>query len=216
MILDILYIGWILMVFIIGLVFTKKSSHFSYKLLLVFLIVTFMNESICLYIKNKQLGSTYIFYNFYYYFRFPIIGWMFLNMFSNQLQKGTVYLFLLFSVILFFVNNFYLYGFYTLHSNYQFSGGIFIIIISLIHFYNILKNTKKKNPLTTPFFWVATGLFFYFLGTLPFFGILNFLLKKEIIFVSAYLIIIKSFSILLYSLIGIDFYIQWKYQQLEF
>ena len=204
------------MVFIIGLVFTKKSSQFSYILLLVFLLITFINEAICLYIKNNQLGSTYIFYNFYYYFRFPIIGWMFLNIFSNKLQKGFVYLFMLFSVILFFVNNFYLYGFYTLHSNYQFSGGIFIIIISLIHFYNILKNTKKKNPLTTPFFWVATGLFFYFLGTLPFFGILNFLLKKEIIFVSAYLIIIKSFSILLYSLIGIDFYIQWKYQRLDF
>lgn len=204
------------MVFIIGLVFTKKSSQFSYILLLVFLLITFINEAICLYIKNNQLGSTYIFYNFYYYFRFPIIGWMFLNIFSNKLQKRFVYLFMLFSVILFFVNNFYLYGFYTLHSNYQFSGGIFIIIISLIHFYNILKNTKKKNPLTTPFFWVATGLFFYFLGTLPFFGILNFLLKKEIIFVSAYLIIIKSFSILLYSLIGIDFYIQWKYQRLDF
>ncbi len=204
------------MVFIIGLIFTKKASHFSYILLLVFLLITFMNESICMYIKNKQLGSTYIFYNFYYYFRFPIIGWMFLNIFSDKLQKGFVYFFMLFSVILFIVNNFYLYGFYTLHSNYQFSGGIFIVIISLIQFYNILKNTKKKNPLTTPFFWVATGLFFYFLGTLPFFGILNFLLKKEIIFVSAYLIIIKSFSILLYSLIGIDFYIQWKYQRLDF
>lgn len=211
MTLDILYIGWILMVFIIGLIFTKKASHFSYILLLVFLLITFMNESICMYIKNKQLGSTYIFYNFYYYFRFPIIGWMFLNILSDKLQKGFVYFFMLFSVILFIVNNFYLYGFYTLHSNYQFSGGIFIVIISLIHFYNILKNTKKKNPLTTPFFWVATGLFFYFLGTLPFFGILNFLLQKEIIFVSAFLIIIKSFSILLYSLIGIDFYIQWKY-----
>lgn len=204
------------MVFIIGLIFTKKASHFSYILLLVFLLITFMNESICMYIKNKQLGSTYIFYNFYYYFRFPIIGWMFLNILSDKLQKGFVYFFMLFSVILFIVNNFYLYGFYTLHSNYQFSGGIFIVIISLIHFYNILKNTKKKNPLTTPFFWVATGLFFYFLGTLPFFGILNFLLQKEIIFVSAFLIIIKSFSILLYSLIGIDFYIQWKYQRLDF
>lgn len=158
------------MVFIIGLVFTKKSSQFSYVLLLVFLLVTFMNESICLYIKNKHLGSTYIFYNFYYYFRFPIIGWMFLNIFSGKLQKGFVYFFMLFSVILFFVNNFYLYGFYTLHSNYQFSGGIFIIIISLIHFYNILKNTKKKNPLTTPFFWVATGLFFYFWAPFLFLG----------------------------------------------
>ncbi len=215
MIVDILYIGWILIAFICGLIFIKKTSQFSYKLLLVFLIVTFLNESMCFYIKNKHLGNTYIFYNFYYYFRFPIIGWMFLNVFFNKIQKVIIYLFLLFSFVLFFVDNFYLYGFYSLHSNYQLLGGIFIIIISLIHFYNILKNTEKNNPLTTPFFWVATGFFFYFLCTLPFFGILNFLLKKDIIFVGAYLIIIKSFSILLYSSIGIDFYIQWKYQKSE-
>ncbi len=215
MLLDILYIGLILIVFIIGLVFTKKSSQFSYKLLLLFLIVTFLNESICYYIKNTLHGSNNIFYNCYYYFRFPIIGFMFLNLFSSKFQKRIIYLFLIFSFLLFFINNFYLYGFYLLHSNYQAAGSIFVIALSLIHFYNILQNTNKKNPLITPFFWVATGFFFYFLCTLPFLGILNFLLKNEIVFVGQYLIIVKSLSLLLYSSIGIDFYIQWKYQKPE-
>src|SRR6187402_465880 len=100
MVLDIIYISIILLSVIIGLIFTKKSSQFSYKLLLIFLTVTFFNESVCLYIKTKQLGSTYIFYNFYYYFRFPILGCMFLFLFENRFQKALVSLFLLLSVIL--------------------------------------------------------------------------------------------------------------------
>jgi hypothetical protein len=214
MILDIVYINWILIVFVTGLVFTKKSGDFSYKLLLVFLMVTFLNESICYYLKHHN-GANNIFYNFYYYFRFPIIGWMFLNIFTDKLQKRFIYLFFILSFLFFFVNNFYLYGFYSLHSNYQAAGSIFVIALSLVHFFNILKNTSKKNPLTTPFFWVATGFFFYFLCTVPFLGILNFLFKKDIVFIGQYLILVKSLSILLYSSIAIDFYIQWKYHKPE-
>ena len=216
MFLDILYISFILIALVIGLTFTKKSSQFSFKLLVLFLIITFLNESVCFYIKIKTLGSTYIFYNFYYYFRFPILGWMLYYLLQNNLQKKVVYIFMIVSFALFFFNSFYLYGFNALHSNYLLTGGIFIILLSLMHFYNILKNTKKKNPLTTPFFWISTGLFFYFLGILPFFGIINVLLKNDMIFVAEYLIIIKSLSIFLYTLIAIDFYIQWKNLKPEF
>lgn len=208
--LDFIYLGIIFLTVISGLVFTKKSSHFSYKLLLVFLVVTLLNEVVCFYIKTNRLGSTYVFYNLYYYFRFPILGWMFLYLFQNKFQKIFVYFFLILSIIFFLLNVFYFHGFNSLHSNYLLAGGIFVIILCLVHFYNILKNSRKENPLTTPFFAVATGLFFYFLGILPFFGIINLLLKKDIIFVSQYLTLVKSLSIFLYTLIGVEFYIQWK------
>ena len=210
MILDIIYISIILFSLIIGLIFTKKSSQFSYKLLLIFLTVTFLNESVCFYIKTKQLGSTYIFYNFYYYMRFPILGYMFLLFFENRFHIILVYLFWLLSAGLGYYNFFYLYGLNRLHSNYLLAGGIFTIILCLTHFYNILKKSRRENPITAPFFGVAVGLFFFFLGMLPFFGIINLLLKKDIIFVSEYLVLIKALSIFLYSLIGLDFFIQWK------
>lgn len=208
--LDFAYIGFIFFAIICGLIFTKKSSHISYKLLLVFLAVTFMNESICLYIKTNRIGSTYIYYNFYYYFRFPVLGIMFLYLFQSKIQKIIIYFFWLLSIVLFLLNLFYLYGLHSLHSSYLLSGGIFTIVLCLIHFYNILKNSKKKNPLKTPFFAVAIGLFFFFLGMLPFFGIINLLLKKDIIFVSEYLVLIKALSIFLYSVIALDYFIQWK------
>jgi len=208
-ILDIIYITLIFIAFFIGLILKKRSSQFAYKVLLLFLLVTFLNETICFFIKIKHLGSTYVFYNAYYYFRFPVLGWIYLSQFSNKLQKSIIYIFFGISLLFFFRNS-YLYGFHELHSNYLLTGGFFAISLCLMFFYNILKNSKKKNPLTTAFFWVSTGLFFYFLGILPFFGVINLLLKKEIIFVTEYLVLIKSMSIFLYSLIIFDFYIQWK------
>ncbi len=210
MILDYVYIIFIFLSLLTGLLLIKRASRISYKLLLLFLLITFLNESICLYIKTNELGSTYIFYNFYYYFRFPVLGAMFLYFFKNKFQRIFIYLFWVFSGILFVLNFFDLYGLHRLHSNYLLSGGIFTITLCLIHFYNILRKSKRQNPLTAPFFAVATGLFFFFLGMLPFFGIINLLLKKDIIFVAEYLVLIKSLSIFLYSVIGIDFFIQWK------
>lgn len=162
------------------------------------------------------MGSTYVFYNIYYYLRFSILGLSFLNLFSGKWQKLFIWTFLLISVFMFLINMIYVYGFGLLHSNYQLIGGIFIITLCMIHFYTILKNTKRKNPLITPLFWTSIGLFFYFLCTLPFFGIVNLLVKKDIIFVEQYLIIVKSVSIFLYSMFSLDFYVQWKYQKLEF
>ena len=213
LLLDIIYIGLIAIAFAVGLIFTYRSGSFNYKLLLLFLLITFLNESVCLYIKNRGLGSTYIFYNFYYYFRYPVLACMFLYLFTDKFQRIFIYIFFLLSFFLLFFNFFYYYKSDELHTNYQLAGGFFIIILCLFYFYNIIRMSNMENPLKTKFFWVATGFFFFFLGTLPFFGILRFLVKKDILFAEEYLVLVKSLSILLYSFIGIDFYIQWKYQK---
>ena len=214
--LDIIYISFIFLSSLSGLIFVKKTSHFSYKLLIIFLIITGLNESVCLYIKNNNHGSTYVLYNFYYYFRFTIFGVMFFLLSINKVEKKLILIFLLLSPLLFFLNTFYLYGLLLLHSNYQLLGGIMIIILCLFQFFKLIRNTKQSNPLTTPFFWTSTGLFFYFLCSLPFFGIINLLVKRDVIFVNDYLIIVKSLSIFLYSLIGIDFFVQWRFQKSEY
>jgi hypothetical protein len=58
-------------------------------------------------------------------------------------------------------------------------------------------------------------LFFYFLGVIPFLGIINFLVKTDLILAAHQLIIAKTLSILLYSFIAIDYIIQWKQARLK-
>lgn len=213
--LDYIYIAFIGFSFIVSIVFTKKASHIAYKLLSFFLAVTFCNEVIC-YLLKKEGISTYVYYNFYYYFRFPFLGFIFQKVFNTQKKlRNFIYGFYVISVIMLLVNLSLYDGFSKLHITYLLLGGVFIIILCLMHFFFLL-HERDSNPFQSMFFWVSTAFFFYFLGVLPILGVVNFLVKNQIIFASQQFIITKSLSILLYSLIAIDYIIQWKQTRLKY
>jgi hypothetical protein len=208
--LEYIYISLILIASLLGLIFSRKSGLHHYWLLTIFLFVTFINENICLYVKSNNLGSTYAYYNLYYYFRYPAIVCMFLKLINDKLHKRMSVLFLIYSFVALLLNYLVIYSLMELHIYYHLTGGLFVVWICLSYFYNILKNVHYENPLKAPFFWVATGLFFYFLGILPFFGVFKLLIETNIIVTQQYITLAKSLSILLYSLIMLDLYIQWK------
>jgi hypothetical protein len=213
---DYVYISFIAIALCIGLICTNRSSHISYKLLNIFLAVTLCNEVLC-FILKKQYINTHLNYNIYYYFRFPFLGFIYYKLHpSYKIVPSLVKFFLALTVILFLLSLYLYNGITKLHTIYLLAGGIFVILLSLLHFYILLKNEDAINPFQARFFWVATGLFFYFLGILPFLGILNFLVKKDLIFASHQLIIAKLLSVLLYSLIMIDYLIQWKQMKLKY
>ncbi len=214
--LDLVYMSFIAASIVTGLVFLKASSHVSYKLLLVFLIVTLSNEVLCYFLK-KALINTHFFYNLYYYFRFPFLGLIFYRLlYPNKFFVWFIVSFFILTVVLFFICLRLYGGLYKLHTIYLLSGGIFVIALCLLYLLSLLRSDEVINPLQTPFFWTSTGLLFYFLAVLPFLGVLNFLVKKDIIFASQYLILTKIMSLILYSLIAIDFYIQWKQVKLKY
>jgi hypothetical protein len=178
--------------------------------MLPFLLVTFANELVCYFLKRDLMNTT-LYYNIYYYFRFPILGFVYYDAmkrskFSGQLLMG----FLLISLC-FFVFNIYAYkSLWKLHTNYLLAGGLFIILISLIYLYQLIKSELLVNPILTPFFWVSTGFLLYFLGIIPFIGVLKILTQKSYVIATQQFIISKSLSIVLYSLISFSFYLQWK------
>lgn len=212
---DFIYISFIGLSIIVGLIFTRKSSQLSYKLLVGFLIITFCNEVLCYILKQNRI-NTHLFYNIYYYFRFPFLGLVFYKLLTEQkIIANFIQFFWIISILLFFVC-IYLYGIRKLHTIYLLSGGVFILLLCLSRFLTLLKNEEVTNPLRSPFFWISTGLFFYFLGVLPFLGVINFLVKQDIIFAGNQLVITKILSIFLYSLIALDYFIQWKQAKLEY
>lgn len=212
---DYVYISFIAASLLIGLICTTRSSHISYKLLLIFLLVTLTNEITCFILKNNNI-STYPLYNIYYYFRFPFLGLIFYKLYpTDKSIPLIVKLFWGLSIILLFVFLHQYGGIKKLHVNYLITGGIFIILLALLYFYVLFKSEEVTNSFRTRFFWISAGFFFFFLGTIPFFSILRPLVKKYPAFASNQLIITKLLSILLYSLIAIDYYIQWKQKKLN-
>jgi hypothetical protein len=188
----------------------KKTSPLWYKLLLPFLFITLTNETFCYFLK-KDLINTTLYYNIYYYFRFPILGFIYYDaMKQKNFLALLLKIFLVISVF-FLIGNISAYKtLHKLHTNYLLAGGLFIILLSLIYLYQLLKAEILVNPLLTPFFWVSTGFLLYFLGIIPFIGVLNILTKKSLVIATQQFIISKSLSIVLYTLISFSFYLQWK------
>src|SRR5581483_1698659 len=194
--LDYVYISFIALSLCCGLVCTRRSSHSSYKLLLIFLFVTLFNEAFCYVLKHHK-QNTHFYYNLYYYFRFPFLGYIFQRLYSgNKTITIVIKTFYILTIPLFLLCLYLYHGITKLHSIYLVGGGLFIVVLCLLHFYNLLKKDDIHNPFKAPFFWIATGLFFYFLGVIPFLGIINFLVKTDLILAAHQLIIAKTLSIL--------------------
>lgn len=207
---DLIYISVIGISLIVGLTFLKKASPLWHVLLVIFLFITLTNEITCYFLK-KELISTIPYYNIYYYFRFPILGFIYFDaMDRNKIAGYFIKIFIGLSIIFLIVNLYNYQTLYKLHTNYFLFGGVFIIIFSLFYLYQLLRSDTLTNPLITPFFWICIGFLLYFLGVLPFLGAINILAKKSLVIASQQLIISKSLSIILYSLISFGFYLQWK------
>jgi hypothetical protein len=153
--LDFIYISFIGLSVLCGLLFTKKASHIAYKLFLFFLIITLGNEIICYFFKKSGFMHTLIFYNIYYYFRFTFLGVIYQCIFTKKDKAINYFInsFYVISVLLFFIC-WYLYnGIYDrMHTIYLLVGSVFVIINCMLLFYKSVKNEEVIKPLMTDIF----------------------------------------------------------------
>src|SRR5688572_8833837 len=155
--LDLIYISWIGLIFLTGLIFTGRSSHISYKLLLFFLFITFANELTAYLLAKYKHANTHLLYNIYNYFRFPFLCFIFSKILPKEkpftvLIKWFYYLVPVLMIVCFVFN-----GLHKLHILYVTTGYVFLIFLCMGFFYTHIKKDEMQNPLLQPFFWIATG-----------------------------------------------------------
>lgn len=187
----------------------------QYKLLRVFLIVTFINEFSSYFMKLYDI-NTLINYNLYCYFRFVLLSFIYSRFFSKYSIVGyTIRSFYVLTIVLFFLNIFLYNGFSKVHTIYLNTGSLFVIILCLCRFYTILASDNPDSPYSYPFFWISTGFFFFFLMIIPSLGLINLLISQKMDMAMQSLIITRSMSILLYLFISIDYFIQCRRLKLK-
>lgn len=216
--LNYIYLFFILISILVGFVFVKKQSQLAFRLLLIYIVITFCNELYCYYLLNHLVVSTVPNYNIYFYVRFIFLGGIFLNIF-RQYKKLYKIIFLLFcglSIFLFFYCYQKYNGFGLLHTEYFFAGCCFIIISCLLYLLDLYQRSDDLPLLDNVFLISTVGLLLYFIGVMPFTGIINYLAKNNLILVDYQKTISKSLSIVFYSLLAFDFYIQWKNLKLKY
>jgi hypothetical protein len=209
-VLNILSLAIIGIATVIGIVIAPKISSLPYKLLMVYLIITFINSTALNITGSLQIRNHFI-ANIYMYLRFPMLAWIYYLLFKWQKSKG-YYL----SVLLWLITPvFLIYGLVDLggnqlHTPYVVAGSAIIIVVILLYFYQLFKSEMLVSPLHYPFFLTSIGLFFFFLLLMPSRGIINFLITSNMVAGIQASIILQAYNCILYSLIGIDFIIAWK------
>ena len=79
------------------------------------------------------------------------------------------------------------------------AAGTLIIVLSPLHFYELFTSDKYINLARDPFFWICSGLLFFYSCGFPLFALNNFLSSSSNIFIKNYTSIISLLNILLYS-----------------
>ena len=210
MLLDIIYLSFIAFSVICGLIFTKRASHKCYKIFLIVLILTTLNETGSFVVKFLAYShkidlvvNTHPNYNVFFYLRFTLLGMIFQSIFTrkNKLVYYSIQLFYIVTIVMFFVCYNLYDGIRKIHTVYYITGGAFVIINCLLLFYQSVNNDEVVSPFEFPFFLSAVALFLLFLGILPFMGMINFLAKYNASLFENQQIIIKCLNVVFYSLI---------------
>ncbi len=216
--LNFIYLSFMFVSILFGFAFVKKQSQISFKLLLIFLIVSFCNEIFCYYLLHKLSLSTIKYYNFYYYFRFVFLGSIFYTLFRQykKIYKILYLLFCLLTISLFFYCFNKYDGMEFQYAEYFFAGCCFIIFSCLLYLLDLYQRSDDIPLLDNLFFISTIALLIYFIGVMPFTGIINYMVKKNAGLAVYQKTISQSLSIVFYSLLAFDFYIQWKNLKLKY
>lgn len=214
---DNLYLAFMLISVIAGVFFVKKKTLVAYKLLLAFITISLLNESFCFYLKTHG-ATTYLYYNLYYIIRFFTIGIIYTTLFSKykKIFYAIFFLWIIVSSTIYLivaVEN----GLSSMIQGVYFNlTGIFIIITGFLYLFELYQQAGEKQIFSFPFVLTTIALIFYFSTLIPFIGIFNTLKKMQSDLLVYQPIVSKSLSIVFYSVISGDFYLQWKNMKLKY
>jgi hypothetical protein len=176
-VLNYIYVSVILGAFLSSLISFRLDFPFHLRLFSCLLGITFVVELLAGilfrfgHIPNTPLynafaGPEFWFYGFYYY-----------QLIRVKILRRVIFLFLLIFPIFWVVTVFFLFGFTIWNSYVLIVGSFFSVLFAVMYYYQLITANEIQSLRNLPEFWIATGMLVFYLGALPYFGTLNFLLE---------------------------------------
>lgn len=207
-----LHIFFIALAVVTGVISYRRMNALPLRLFLLFLLYTLLNECIAYWMMSQNIRNHWL-YNIYNYVRFPLLAIIYYFLINNPQFKKIIAGFLL-SIPLLLAVNMYVYGtFYQLHTLAILYGSVFIIFLTICFLRQLLYLPLEDSILHHPFFWISSGLLFYFLGNVPFLGALNYLIANNPGVAVQLYTITRILNILMYSLFTVAFIITWRHMK---
>lgn len=190
--------------FIVGLLCIKSINRYLVPIFLI-VSVSFVTEIINVVYASSNINNFYIFHLFTI-LEFILISFFYILFFKKYLRP----VFLLLPIPVFLIVAFIDYRINGVDSMDSLSASVEALLLSMYALFSFLFVMRKllfESLLSEPFFWINSGVLFYFSGGLLVFAFSNYFLATELSNHSALWSIPQLLNILYNILISIGF---WK------
>ncbi|MEO5681520.1 MAG: hypothetical protein ABIQ88_02705 [Chitinophagaceae bacterium] len=188
---------------LVGVLFLKENRKFPLVLFPGFLLITFIGEYYGIESSARNQNNT-LFYNLFTWFEFVFYLFFFWSISRSGKIKRLNFFIMLFYLVITLLNIFFYQGIEQFHSYTYVLGCILVVVNAILYFYFLFRLPESVSLVRNPFFWIATGLMFYYTCTFSLFGLTNFIITNGY-YTTLLTIIGDILNILLYSLYVIAF-----------
>ena len=195
-----IYIASILIAFLSSLTSFRLGFSFHLKMFSCLLGLTFLVEVTAAFVAfhlhkpNNRLYNTFTLIEFWTY------GYFYLYLLQSKILRRILLYFLVIFPIFWLVTVLLLFGFGKWNSYVIIVGSFFSVLFALLYYYEIITAREILSLGTLPEFWIATGMLIFYLGALPFFGMLNYLVKYNEGIAKSFLVVYQVLDTLMYTL----------------
>ncbi len=192
-----------------GFVRWKEIKDSYWKWFPVYLIILGLLNLLAFYmidtknIKSNQWLVIYLIIPFEFLFAF----WLFLKKAETRPQKTLILTGMGVYLLSFFIEILLkeeMKELYFLSFSYT-VGNIFMLIFILLYFWKLSVSEKILFFYRERMFWVCVGMLFFWLGSLPYYGLFNYMVKNFMNILPAYAWLMLSLNYLMYTLFAVSF-----------
>ncbi len=204
-----IYVGSIAIAFISSLISFRLDYPFHLKLFSILLGLTFVVEFFVTFIEKKfHYKNNYWIYNAFTLVEFWVYAYWYYSITTIKNLKKVMLFFLFAFPVFWFITVFFVFGFNVWNSYVIIVGSFFSIVFVASYYYQLISSPSLTVLRLQPEFWIATGMLIFYLGALPYFGMLNFLMKNHMSVAVTLLTVLITLDIFMYLLFSYGFLCQ--------
>jgi hypothetical protein len=167
-----------------------------------FLLFTLVVEIIGWRMAEKNENNVGL-YNFVSVAASTYYMYLMLHMVYSRRARKVILGLMCFNMIISLINILFVQKMATFHTMTYSIGCLLIVMISMYYFYELFRVPRSIDLKKQPAFWIAAGLLFFYICTLPILGALNYLFTFPDVITGSVEQIITILNVLLYSLFTI-------------
>jgi hypothetical protein len=204
--LNYIYLSVILIAFLSSLICFRLDFPIHFKIFSCLLGLTFLVEFFATIIGHVlHHKNNFWIYNAFTLIEFWTYGYFYYQVIQAKTLRRIIFFFLLIFPIFWYTTVFFLFGFNIWNSYVIIVGSFFSVLFAIMYYYQVITAREIQALRNLPEFWIATGMLIFYLGALPYFGTLNFLMEHNKPAATSLLRVLKVLDTLMYALFSYGF-----------